>query len=135
MLEQWQADRLLSMPKVYVETTTVDLSPAADDLYILESDDESEIFLLDIYRGRANKAKARFQLRYQRDIVLARMCTSVPHTNPDGTLLTFPHYHKYKEGFGDKFAEQVGPFDDITSALYFFCTQVNLPQPDVQGGI
>jgi hypothetical protein len=135
MLEQWQADRLLSMPKIYVETTIVDLSPGADGLYILESDDGNENFLLDISRGRINKAKAKFQLRYSRDVVLSRMCTSVPHTNPDGTFLTFPHYHRYKEEFGDKFAEQIDPFDDITSALHFFCGQINLPQPDIQGGI
>jgi hypothetical protein len=134
MLEQWQADRLLSMPKVYVETTIVDLSPGAESLYVLESDDESESFLLDIRLSRRNKTKATFQLRYGRDVVLCRMCTSVPHTNPDGTLLAFPHYHRYREGFGDKFAEQINPFDNTTSALYSFCDRVNLPLPDIRGG-
>lgn len=134
MLEQWQADRLLGMPKVYVETTTVDLSPGTDGFYILESDDESESFFLDIYRGRINQMKAKFQLRYGREVVLSRMCTAVSHTNPDGAPLTFPHFHKYREGFGDKFAEQLEPFADIASALYFFCDRINLPQPSIQGG-
>jgi hypothetical protein len=135
MLEQWQADRLLGMPKVYIETTTVDLRPGKDGFYILESDDESESFILDISRGRMNQMKARLQLRYGREVVLSRMCTAVPHTNPDGTLLTFPHLHRYTEEFGDRVAEQLEPFVDVASALNFFCDRINLPQPDIQGGI
>jgi hypothetical protein len=135
MLVQGQADYLLTMPKVYVETTTVDLAPGVDDWYILQSDDETETFFLDIRRGRRNQMKARFQLRYRREIVLARLCTSVAHTNPDDEVLGSPHFHRYREGFGDKFAELVDPFPDVPSALNFFCDRVNLPYPDIQGGV
>lgn len=84
------------MPKVYVETTTVDLSLGTDGFYILGSDDESENFFLDIRRGRRLASmKANFQLRYGREIVLARSCTTVPHTNPDGTYIEYPHLHSY----------------------------------------
>lgn len=134
MLEQGQADYLLRMPKVYVETTTVDLSPGTDLFYILGSEDETETFFLDIYRGRLNQMKARFQLRYQRDIVLARLCTSVSHANPDGTEVGWPHFHRYREGFGDKYAELVEPFVDVLAALNFFCGQLNIPLPDIEGG-
>jgi hypothetical protein len=78
--------------------------------------------------------KAKFQLRYRRDIVLARLCTSVPHTNPDGIAIGSPHFHRYREGFGARYAESVGPFSDVPSALNFFCDQLNLPQPDIEGG-
>jgi hypothetical protein len=131
MLEQGQADYLLRVPKVYSDTTTVDLSPGSNDFYILASDDETETFLLDIYRGRINSMKARFQLRHRRDIILARLCTSVPHTNPDGMELDSPHFHQYREGFDVRFAEQIDPFADIPSALNFFCDRINLPRPDI----
>ncbi len=135
MLEQGQADYLLSMPKVYAETTTIDLSPGTDNFCILESNDESETFFLDIYRGRLNQMKVKLQLRYRRDIVLARLCTSAPHTNPDGTSPASPHLHRYREGFAVRFAESVGPFSDIPTVLNFFCDRVNLPQPDIRGGV
>lgn len=129
MIEQWRADYLLGMPKVYAETTTVDLSPGVVHFCILESDDETEI-----YRGRRNRMKAKFQLRHRRDTVLARLCTSVPHTNPDGELLGAPHFHRYREGFAVRFAELVDPFADVSSALNYFCDRINLPYPDIQGG-
>jgi Family of unknown function (DUF6978) len=134
MMEQGQADYLLGMPKVYAETTTVDLSPGADTFYILGSDDETETFFLDVYRGHRNLMKARFQLRHRRDVVLARLCTSAPHTNPgDDELLGSPHFHRYREGFAARFAELVDPFADVSSALNFFCDRINLPYPDIQG--
>lgn len=135
MLEQWEGDRLLVIPKVYSHSTVVDLSMGADDDYALESDDGTEFFLLDIYRPTRNKRKVRFQLRYQRDVILARLCTSVPHTNPDGERIGFPHLHAYREHFDDRFAEQVEPFGDLSEALKFFCNRINLPMPDTQGGV
>ena len=135
MLEQWEGDRLLVIPKVYSRSTVVDLSVGADADYPLESDDGTELFVLDVRRPVRNKRKVRFQLRYQRDIVLTRLCTSVPHTNPDGELVGAPHLHIYREDYEAKFAEQLEPFNDHIDALKFFCKKINLPMPDVQGGI
>jgi len=135
MLEQWEADRLLAMRKVYSTTVRVDLGIGVNGFYALESDDETESFLLDIFRGRLNPTKARYQLRYQREVVLARLCTSVEHTNPDGERIEPPHLHRYDAEFSDKIAAHVGPFEDITAALNFFCDRINAPRPEVQGGI
>jgi hypothetical protein len=113
----------------------INVAPGASDFYLLESGDGTESFLLDVQYGRRNPAKARFQLRYERESVLARLCNSVPHTNPDGTAIGAPHFHRYREGFGDRIAQEVEPFGDLQGALKFFCEQIDLPAPQTQGGI
>src|SRR5690349_5974217 len=105
MLEQWQANRLLAVPKVYAVTTMIDIAPGTDYDYQLESDDGYETFIFDVRVPRRNVSKTRFQLRYQRNIVLARLCHSAPHTNPDREFVESPHFHTYRERFDDKWAE------------------------------
>jgi hypothetical protein len=134
MLEQWEADNLLHLQKVYTVTTAVTLSGGVDNDYPIESADGAEHFLLDVAQYRRNINKARFQLRFRRDIVLARMCTAVPHTNPDGERLAGPHFHSYREGYEDRWAEQLTPFESTMAALMEFCKRINLPIPDIQGG-
>jgi hypothetical protein len=134
MLEQWQADRLLSMRKVYTASLAVDTSRGADRDYQLESDDETEFFLLDVRRSRRNPRGFRVQLRYQRDIVLARFCLSAPHTNPDGKYFNGPHFHRYREEFGAKWATSLPSSYDTVTALEYFCDQINLPAPESRGG-
>ncbi|WP_410563846.1 DUF6978 family protein [Amycolatopsis sp. cmx-4-61] len=135
MLEQWEADHLLRLPKVYSLSTQVDMAQGADNDYQIESEDGSEHFLLDVRRPLRNKRKVRFQLRYRRDIVLARLCTAVPHGNPDGEQIGFPHLHIYREGYDDKWAEELPEVSDIMSAMDRFCKTINLPSPDIQGGL
>jgi hypothetical protein len=134
MLEQWRADQLLTVPKVYSATLGVNLRPGVGEDYPVESDDGDDHFLLDVWSSRRNLRKARFQLRYRRDIVLARLCTAKPHGNPDGTDVGSTHLHLYREGDHDKWASEVGPFEDVFAALQFFCKRINLPAPEIQGG-
>jgi|SRR5215470_3091734 len=131
MLAQWEADKLLQLPKVYTVTTTVTLAGGVDDDYPIESADGAEHFLLDVSRSRRNANKARFQLRFRREVVLARMCTAKPHTNPDGQQLGAPHFHVYREGYEARWAEQLPPFANVAAALLVFCDRINLPYPDV----
>src|SRR5262249_43311668 len=131
----WEANRLLHMPKVYTFTTTVTLTGGTDDDYPIESTDGTEHFLLDIRASSRNYRKARFQLRFRRNVVLARMCTTTPHTNPDGQRINGPHFHSYHEGYDDRWAEQLAPFESTTAALSAFCDRINLPVPKIQGGI
>lgn len=135
MLEQWEADHLLGMSKIYSDTETVDLSPGTSIEYQLEDIDGIEYFLLDIRCSSRNIRKVCFQLRTRRTVVLARLCTGVPHTNPDGQKVQVPHLHRYREGYEDKWAIQVDSFDDRVGALEFFCNKINLPMPDIQGGL
>ena len=92
--------------------------------------------MLDVYRSRRNIRKVRFQLRYRRDIVLARLCTAVSHGNPDGSVIRFPHLHLYREGYLDKWAHEISSgLDSPASALEHFCTVISLPVPEMQGGL
>jgi hypothetical protein len=135
MLEQWEADRLLSMPKIYTHTATVNLAVGVDDEYELESADGTEFFILDVRRPKRNTGNMRFMLRYQRTLVLARLCNSKMHTNPDEAIVGFPHLHRFREDFGVTFAKQVGPFADAAASLSFFCQQLNIDEPVIQGGL
>lgn len=136
MLEQWDANRLIAMRKVYTKTLMVNLAMGVSEDYSIESDDGTEHFLLDVYRSRRNPRKASFQLRYRKDVVLARLCTSRSHTNPDGEVISFPHLHHYRESYGDKWASMVAiPEGNIDGALKFFCHLINLPEPYTQGGL
>jgi hypothetical protein len=135
MLEQWEADRLLRARKVYTFSTTVDLRRGADNDYQVETDDGSESLLLDVRGPGRNPAKARFQLRHRRTLVLARLCLMARHTNPDGERLDGSHLHLYREGFDARYAENLSEFDSIIEALTCFCERVNLPVPDTQEGL
>lgn len=76
----------------------------------LISHDNRENFHLDITRGRIVLSKVSFQNRARQIVVLLRLdLDGAPHTNPDGSLITGPHLHRYREGYGDKWAEEVGP--------------------------
>jgi len=134
MLEQWEADQLLLARKVYSHDTVVDLGYGADNDYQVETDNGLEFFLLDVRGPSRNPSKARFQLRYRRNIVLARMCLAGRHTNPDGERFDGPHFHRYREGYGDKFADPIGCHASPGDALEEFCHRVNLPTPKTQGG-
>jgi len=135
MLEQWEAKQLIHLPKVYSHSLSVSLRQGADEDYAVESDDGTEHFILDVLASRRNRRKARFQLRYRRSIVLVRLCTAVTHGNPDGIVLGFPHLHTYREPDHDKWAKQVDPFNNLEEALGYFCQQINLPLPEIQGGL
>lgn len=106
-----------------------------DHEYELESADGTELFILDVRRPKRNAGNMRFMLRYQRAVVLARLCNSKTHTNPDDEIIGFPHLHRYREDFGVTFAKQVGPFADAGASLSFFCQQVNIAEPVIQGGL
>lgn len=135
MLEQWEADHLLSAPKIYSIDMLVEVGRGADNDYQVETDDGLEFFLLDVRGPTRDPERARFQLRYKRDIVLARLCMKARHTNPDGQRFDGPHLHIYQEGFDAKIAEAVGPFDSIEGALISFCRRINLVEPTIQGGL
>lgn len=129
MLEQRKANLLLAVPKIYTVTNMIDLTPGTDCDYQLESNDGYEVFIFDVRIPRRNMNKARFQLHYQRSVVLVRLCRSAPHTNPDEEFVESPHFHTYREGFDDKCAESLEGVHGVIDSLEAFCRRVNLPVP------
>jgi hypothetical protein len=101
----------------------------------VETADGLEFFLLDVRGPTRDPGKARFQLRYKRDIVLARLCLKSRHTNPDGEFIDGPHLHRYREGYDAKFAEPLEKLSGIDEALIHFCENINLAAPTIQAGL
>ena len=49
--------------------------------------------------------KATYQNRVRTVVILARLDIDGPaHENPDGQEIPCPHFHTYREGYGDKWA-------------------------------
>lgn len=114
--------------------------PGAGSLIVpLESPDKRESFFLDIWRGRINLAKGKYQTRSRQVIVLVRLdFGGPPHRNPDGEEVGGSHFHLYREGYGDKWAYPVPPVHfprlaDLSGTLDDFmkyCNVTKLPHID-----
>ena len=101
----------------------------------LTSLDRRESFLLDVSRGRIDRAKLKYQTRSRVVVILARLdIAGPPHRNPDGEELPSPHLHLYRESFGDKWAFPVdaNAFSDLSDAwklLEDFQRYCNITEP------
>ena len=101
----------------------------------LVSADAREKFLLDIYRGKIDLCKVTYQNRARQVVVLVRLdLGGRPHQNPDGEEITVPHIHIYREGYGDKWAQELDPevfpdTDDLWEALQAFMRYCNITRP------
>lgn len=116
-LTQAEADVLLRMAKVFAVADELEFSQTQPMRYarVLLSDDRREEFLLDIERGRRNRARLRYQTRARRVVILARLDLDGPaHVNPPdaphrpGERLDCPHLHRFVEGFEDRVAYPIG---------------------------
>lgn len=113
MISQAEADELLGMLKVPV-TTPVLLYPAPGQnrRLDLQSEDKSEKFIVDAYRGRLDLLKGSLQTRGRSIVVLARLdFGGQPHRNPDGEEIPPLHIHRYREGFDFRWATALEPRD------------------------
>lgn len=76
----------------------------------LASTDRRERFFLDLRRARIDLGKGPYQNRGRQVVILARLdFGSAPHRNPDGEEIGSPHFHLYREGYGDKWPFPVPP--------------------------
>lgn len=107
LLTQQEADDLLALEKHFFGEERFDFPALGGSLRIpLHSSDRREEFSLDITRGKALLTKHSFQTRVRKAVVLARLdLDGPPHRNPDDKEIACPHLHRYREGFGDKWAE------------------------------
>ena len=91
-LTQAEADALLSLEKRRADDIERDYPGLGGSLSIpLVSTDGREDFSLDLYRGRINLSKGRYQTRGHQIAILARLdFGGAPHRNPDGTEIGSP---------------------------------------------
>lgn len=134
-LSQEVADGLISMPKQRVNDEITYLPGRGDKRIVpLESQNHQEQFVLDLYRGRIDLSKLRFQNIGRLVVPLLRLDLIGPfHTNPDETALPCPHLHIYKQGYGDKWAYtppvEFTNLSDTWQALQDFMQYCNIIRP------
>ncbi|HRJ47366.1 MAG TPA: hypothetical protein PKY38_08395 [Opitutaceae bacterium] len=153
-LDQLEADRLLSMPKVFSEEVAQVDFPKFQTFeaeYALHGLGNREQFSLDLERGNRKRARLKFQTRSRKIYILARIdIEGRPHRNPvdaphrPNQRLVGTHIHLYREGFADRVAylpEDLPQFiapaanNDVSWLVAFlrFCNVVELPT--IQEGI
>ncbi len=108
VLSQVEANRLLSLEKGCYGEDEFDFPFGGQQLSVqILSQDRQNEFLLDVNSKRLELSKYTFQHRARKIIVLVRvdLLTSGRHINPDGQVIEGPHIHRYREDYGDKWAE------------------------------
>lgn len=143
VLTQAEADALLALEKHRADDEHRSFPSLGGAITApLVSADKREDFLLDVSRGRIDRAKLKYQTRSRVIVILARLdIAGSPHRNPDGQGLPCPHLHLYREGFADKWAFPVeaSDFTDLTDAwtlLEDFQRYCNVTQPPlIQRGL
>ena len=135
-LTQAEADVLILMEKHRVDDARWDYPGMGGSVSIpLVSWNKRENFRLDVSRGHIDLLKGTYQNRVREIIVLVRLdFGGPPHRNPDGEDVPCPHWHVYREGFGDKWALPVpaDKFPDLTDlwqTLENFLRFCNVTQP------
>ena len=135
-LTQAEADALIAMEKRRASDERVDFPMGGESLVLpLQSADRREQFLLDLSRGRIDLLKVKMQNRGRQVVVLIRLdLGGAPHRNPDDTEIGAPHFHVYREGYGDKWAiavpmERFRNVADVWTTLEDFLRYCNVTQP------
>ena len=108
-LSQTEADLLIAMPKVKINNQVWDYPSFGGSISIpLTSTDKKENFTLDVSRSHIDLLKGKYQNRGRQVVVLIRLdFGGAPHRNPDGTEISCPHLHLYRENYGDKWAVEI----------------------------
>jgi hypothetical protein len=140
-MTQDDADALLAMPKRFDGMMMLSLPVGSDQRFdLLGVPHPEERFVMDLWRGRRNALKLKFQTRGRKVVILARLdINGAPHTNPDGEVVGGTHLHLFREGFGDKWAAPIDPaaFRDVDDHGLIFddfcklCAVINAPPMQV----
>lgn len=137
-LKQTEADALLSLNKRRVDDSIYQFPVEGASLQIpLIGDDEAKTeFILDIVRGRIVLVKGSYQNRVNSNQILARLCMNGSgHSNPDGIEVGPTHLHTYREGYADKWAQELpgtfnctsGSISDFLNNFLLFCSITDPP--------
>ena len=138
---QAEADLLLAMRKFATNNDIIELPDHGVRQIPLTSEDRRQQFTLDIRRAGLGLIKGTYQNRTRHIVVLARLdIGGAPHRNPDGKVISCPHLHLYREGFGDKWAIPIPNLftrpNDMWQSLYDFMDFIKVVQkPNFQRGL
>lgn len=142
VIPQWEAERLIAMHKTYSGGGSLRFPPPGGELHIpLVGADRREIFTLDVTRGTIRLTKVAYHTRARQALGLCRLeLDGPPHTNPDGAHLAGTHLHRYREGYGLRWAEPLPAlFSDRGNLLltleHFFQYCAITAGPIIEGGL
>ncbi len=106
LIPQITAEKYISAKKYSLKTDIFYWEPNSSCTEEFTSPELSNVvFLIDISRNEI-KLKAQLRDAELKSVILMRVDCAKYHTNPDGTLISGPHLHKYREGYGVKWAEK-----------------------------
>ena len=135
-LAQDEAERLIAMEKRAVDKQGWNFPGPDGRIAIpLASMDKRESFMLDVTRFQIRLTKATYQNRARVAIVLYRLdIDGAPHRNPDEQEVPCPHLHRYREGYGDKWAlpaptDRFPDTTDLLLTLDAFMKHCNITEP------
>ena len=130
-IPQAEADALIEMEKPSVEERNWLFPDPGGRLAIpLVSPDKR-----DITRAQIRLTKATYQNRARQAIILMRLdLDGPPHRNPDDEEIPCPHIHRYREGYGDKWAspapvDRYPDVEDLFSTFEAFMRHCNITVP------
>jgi len=107
-LTQAEADALIAMEKHRITDEACLYPEHGSKLKIpLQSSDHREKFFLTVNRTSIVVENRSYQTLGRQVVELVRLDLGKPHTNPDGRFVPAPHLHRYREGWGAKWAEPV----------------------------
>jgi len=114
-LTQDEADALIKMEKIKENNDVYSFPDMGGSIRIpLISKDKKESFILDVTRGKIDLLKGTYQNRTRKVISLLRLdFGGQPHRNPNGTEVSSPHMHIYREGYGDKWAFDISEIHNL----------------------
>ncbi|MEW6235324.1 MAG: hypothetical protein AB1656_08060 [Candidatus Omnitrophota bacterium] len=134
-ITQAEADDLIKMEKHRLDDASWNYPCFGGTVKIpLISFNRRERFFLDINRYGRNLIKCSYQNRGREVIILVRLCMGSTHRNPDGEDIASPHLHRYREGYGDKYAipvpEDLFPhLKDYSETLRDFIRYCHITKP------
>ena len=141
-LTQSEADRLIQMTKIRANSQKSSYPAERNSLCVeLTSLDKKEQFLLDINRSKISLSKGSYQNRAKKSIILVRLdFGGQPHRNPDNKLIASPHLHIYREGFDDKWAQEISSdvftdINDLWQALEDFMKYCHIIGNPIEKGL
>ncbi len=118
-LFQEEAERLLALPKIYSGNDKTFSFPTNGGRIEIDliSQDQSESFIFDLWRGSFRLQKVTYGNRYKNIFILSRLDINGHHTNPDvpaplnflspfvgRRFIAETHLHIYTAAFNDKWA-------------------------------
>ncbi|MBM7624746.1 DUF6978 family protein [Sporohalobacter salinus] len=129
MITEMEADRIYNEPKILTDKVIKWRWNDFSGSYKLKANviTKKTSKNLDLH-GVLRNNKFGFVLLYQNCIRIRRFDFEERHYNPDGTLITGPHKHKWHQEYEDKIAYEVSDIDisDINQAFHDFLDECKI---------